>query len=162
MWKFLTFLYRLKGASKYALASLRIQASVLGLLTSKDAHRFKWNRFAGLREGPGTKIARDLRLEQHNKVGKGEVRAMGIQNITNQGVKVVTKSEGAMEKLIHDVRNDFGMKKHKGHHSDNNRNATFASILEQAHHKSATFSYTPDRECKAIPQVSQEHFSGNQ
>lgn len=47
VWKFLTFLYRLKGANKYALAGLRVQASILGLLTPRDAHRFTWNRFAG-------------------------------------------------------------------------------------------------------------------
>ena len=39
VWKFLTFLYRLKGANKYALAGLRLQASVLGLLTPREAHR---------------------------------------------------------------------------------------------------------------------------
>ena len=38
---------------------------------------------------------------------------MGIQNITNQSVEKVTKSEGVMEKIIYDVRNDFGMKKHQ-------------------------------------------------
>ena len=30
------------------------------LLTPGDAHRFKWNRFAGLQEGPGTRISSDL------------------------------------------------------------------------------------------------------
>lgn len=35
VWKFLTFLYQLKGANKYALAGLQIQASVLGLSTQK-------------------------------------------------------------------------------------------------------------------------------
>ena len=36
MWKFLTFVYRLKGANKYALAGLWIQASMLGLLTQRS------------------------------------------------------------------------------------------------------------------------------
>ena len=71
------------GQVSNALAGLRVQASILGLLTPKDAHRFKWNRCAGLQEGPGTKISRDLRLEQHNKVAKGDIRAMGIQNIND-------------------------------------------------------------------------------
>ena len=160
VWKFFTFLYRLDGANKYAIAALRLQASVLGLLTPKDAHRLKWNRFAGLREGPGTRIARDLRLEQHNKVGKEEVRAMGLQNISNQSVEEVSKSEGAMEKIIHDVKNDYGMKKRQGHHSDKSKNATFASILEQVHHKSATFKYTPGREYKEFPKFSRNIFQG--
>lgn len=160
VWKILTFVYRLEGATKYALADLRIQASLLGLLTPKNAHRFKWNRFAGLREGAGTRIARDLRLEQHNKVGKGEVRAMGLPNITNTSVEEVTKSEGAMEKLILNVRNDCGIDKYNGHHSDKSRNATFASILEQIHHKSATFKYIPGREYQAFQKFRRKIFQG--
>lgn len=81
VWKFLTFIYQFGGGNKYALSGL--QASLLGLLTPKDAHKFKWNRFPGLKEGPGTRIPRDLRLEQHNKVCKGQVRAMGLKNTTN-------------------------------------------------------------------------------
>lgn len=75
VWKFLTFIYRCGGGNKYALSGLQIQASLLGLLTPKDAHKFKWNRFAGLIEDPGTRIPRDLRLEQHNKVCKSQVRS---------------------------------------------------------------------------------------
>ena len=43
VWKFLKFIFQLQGANKYALAGLRVQASLLGLLTPRDAHRFKWN-----------------------------------------------------------------------------------------------------------------------
>lgn len=110
--------------------------------------------------GLGTRIARDLRLEQHNKVGRAEVRAMGIQNITNTSVEEVTKSEGAIEKLILNVRNDFGIKKHKGHHSNKSRNATFASILEQIHHKSATFKYIHGREYQAFQKFCRNIFQG--
>lgn len=86
VWKFLTFIYRCRGGNKYALSGLQIQASLLGLLTPKDAYKFKWNRFAGLKEGPSTRIPRDLRLEQHNKVCKSQVRAMGLQNIARFSV----------------------------------------------------------------------------
>lgn len=91
VWKFLTFIYQFGGGNKYALSGL--QASLLGLLTPKDAHKFKWNRFPGLKEGPGTRIPRDLRLEQHNKVCKGQVRAMGLKNITNVSKKVQNLKE---------------------------------------------------------------------
>ena len=159
VWKFLTFVYRLGGANKYALAGLWIQASVLSLLTPKDAHKFKWNRFAGLKEGPGTRIPRNLRLEQHNKVAKGQVRVMGLQNIRNESVEG-TKSEGAMEKIIHNARKDFGVDKRKGHHSNKTRSATFASILEQIHHKIDTFKYTPGYEYKAFPKFRRDIFQG--
>ena len=155
VWKFLTFIYR---CNKYALSGLQIQASLLGLLTPKDAHKFKWNRFAGLKEGPGTRIPRDLRMEQHNKVCKSQVRSMGLQNITNVSVQEGTKSEGAMEKTIHNTRKDFGINKHKGHHSNKTRSATFALILEQIHHKSYTFKYTPSHEHRAFPKFRRDIF----
>ena len=98
--KFLTFIFRLQGANKYALAGLRVQASLLGLLTPRDAHWFKWNRFACIKEGPASRISRDLRLEQHNKVAKEEVRAMGLQNLSALSVEEGTKSEGATEKIV--------------------------------------------------------------
>ena len=63
VWKFLTFLYCLNGENKYA--------------------------FAGLQEGPGTRISRDLHLEHHNKIAKEEIRAMGVQNINDKSVEGV-------------------------------------------------------------------------
>ena len=104
IWKFLTFLYSLNGANKCALAGLRVQASTSGLLTPRDAHRFKGNRFTGLQEGPGTRISRDLRLEQHNKIAKEKIREKGVQNINDKRVEEITlllfKSEGLMGKII--------------------------------------------------------------
>ena len=102
VWKFLTLLFCLNEANKYALAGLCVQASIVGLLISKDAHIFKWNRFAGLQEGHGTRISRDLRLEQHNKIAKGDIRAMGAQNINDKSMVELSKPEGAIliEKII--------------------------------------------------------------
>lgn len=158
VWKFLTFLFRLNGANKYALAGLRVQASILGLLTPKDAHRFKWNRFAGLQEGPGTRISRDLRLEQHNKIAKGDIRAMGTQNINDKSVEEISKSEGAMEKIILGTRYDLNTDKPKGHHSNKNGNKIFSNILEQVHRKSKTFQFTVGREYKAFPKFQRNVF----
>ena len=158
VWKFLTFLYRLNGANKYALAGLRVQASISGLLTPRDAHRFKWNRFAGLQEGPGTRISRDLRLEQHNKIAKEEIRALGVQNINDKSVEEITKSEGSMEKIIIGTRCDLAIEKGKGHHSNKNKSRVFSNILEQVHHKSKTFKHTVGREYKAFPKLQRNIF----
>lgn len=59
VWKFLTLLFRLRGCHKYALAGIRLIASTEGLLTPCKAHQLIWNRFAGLKDGPGTRISRD-------------------------------------------------------------------------------------------------------
>ena len=39
VWKFLTFLYSVAGNNKYALAGLRLTASLQGLLTPRQAHQ---------------------------------------------------------------------------------------------------------------------------
>lgn len=41
IWKFLTLLYRFGGNNKYALASLRLTAWQVGLLTPRQAHQLK-------------------------------------------------------------------------------------------------------------------------
>ena len=76
VWKFLTLLYRVGGNNKYALAGLRLTASQVGLLTPRQAHQLKWNRFAATKQGPGKRISRDLRLESNNVVAKEEIKAL--------------------------------------------------------------------------------------
>ena len=158
VWKFLTFLFRINGENKYALAGLCVQASILGLLTLRDAHRFKGNRFAGLHVGPGTRISRDLRLEQHNNIAKEEIRAMGIQNINDKNVVEITKSEGSMEKVIIGTRCDLAIEKPKGYHSNKNRSSVFSNILEQVHCRSKTFKHTVCQEYKAFPKLQRNIF----
>ena len=86
VWKFLTYIFRLTGCFKYALAGLRLIASVKGLLTPREAHRLTRNRFAGVKIGPGKRISRDLRVEQLNKIAKEEIRALGFPNINDESV----------------------------------------------------------------------------
>ena len=56
VWKFLTYIFRLTGCFKYALACLRLIASVNGLLTHGEALRLTWIRFAGIKTGRGKRI----------------------------------------------------------------------------------------------------------
>lgn len=57
LWRFLTLLFRQHGNNKYALAGLRLTASIKGLLTPKQAHHLTWNRFAATKAGPGNRIS---------------------------------------------------------------------------------------------------------
>lgn len=55
-----------------------------------------------------------------------------------------TKSEGNIEKILQGAKEDFGMKKRKGHHANKTRNVTFSTILEQVHHKGAVLNSLED------------------
>ena len=90
-WKFRTFLFRMNGHTKYALAGLRLIASVEGLLTPRQAHKLLWNRFAGKKHGKAKRISRDLRVEQLNKIAKEEIRTLGFPNINDQSVVTATR-----------------------------------------------------------------------
>lgn len=86
VWKFLTFLYRAGGNNKYALAGLRLTASHLALLSPRQSHRLKWNRFAARESGTGRRLSRDLLLENNNLIGKEDIKALGFPNINNQNI----------------------------------------------------------------------------
>lgn len=109
LWKFLTYIFRLKGHHKYALAGLRLISSVEGLITPRQADKLIWNRFAGRKEGKGTRIARDLRVEQLNKVSKEEIRALGFPNINEDIVLNATRTTAAIEELHTQTKKDLGI-----------------------------------------------------
>ena len=114
---FLHSSFRLTGCYKYALAGLRrLIASVNSLLTPHEAHRLTWNRFAAVKNGPGKRISRDLRVEQLSKIAKEEQRALGYTNINDESVVKTTKVTAAVEKLINVSKDELGMKERSGHH----------------------------------------------
>ena len=158
VWKFLTYLFRLRGCHKYALAGLRKLASMEGLLTPRKAHQLKWNRFAGLKQGPGTRISRDERLEQLNKVSKEEIRSRGFPNINDNSVVTATRSTGAIDKLVRQSNHDLQRQTKSGHHCNRKGKDTFATILAQIHCKARVFQFCPGREYKAFPGLCRDLF----
>ncbi|KXJ14156.1 hypothetical protein AC249_AIPGENE19271 [Exaiptasia diaphana] len=136
VWKFLTYIFRLKGHSKYALAGLRLIASIEGLLTPKQAHKLIWNRFAGTKQGKGKRISRDLRVEQLNKIAKEEIRALGFPNINDESVVKATRITAPLEKMIKQSKCDLGIKSKSGHHCNKQSSKDFfgdlrASLFER-------------------------------
>ena len=159
VWKFLTYIFRMKGHNKYALAGLRIIASVEGLLTPRQAHRLTWNRFAGRKEGRGTRISRDLRVEQINKISKEEIRALGFPNINEESVVSATRATSAIDEMQQQTKQDLGMSSRSGHHSNKRSIKTFQCILEQIHRKVKMFQFTPGREFLVSPNLGREIFA---
>lgn len=143
VWKFPTFLYRVAGNNRYALAGLRLTASLQGLLTPRQAHQLKWNRFAATKHGPGKRISRDLRLENNNLVAKEEIKALGFPNINSGSIIKTTKSTGPMEKLLKKTRDDLGLSKRTTHNSNKVRQDIFGRVLNQVHKQAAIFRYAP-------------------
>ena len=158
VWKFLTFLFRFKGHNKYALAGLRLIASLDGLLSPRQAHKLMWNRFAGKKEGNAKRIPRDLRLEQINKVSKEEIRALGIPNLNSNTVQSATHATGAIEKMIENSREDLEQKKTSGFHTNKRSLDTFQVILDQVHNKAKMFTISPGREYKSFPKFRKDLF----
>lgn len=158
VWKFLTLLFRLKGCHKYALAGIRLIASIEGLLTPRKAHQLIWNRFAGLKHGPGTRISRDERLEQLNKVSKEEIRSRGFPNINDDSVVTATRSTGTIDKSVRQSNADLQREVKSGHHCNSKQKSTFTTILTQVHCKAKVFMFCADREYKTFPGLRRDIF----
>ena len=158
VWKFLTLLFCLTGCHKYALAGLRLMASIEGLLTPRKAHQLTWNRFAGVKEGTGKRISRDERLEQLNKVAKEEIRSLGFPNINDENVVKATLSTGPVDKLIKQSNVDLGRTARSGHHCNKKATTTLKTILNQVHNKAKVFQKRNGREYRAFPQLKQDLF----
>ena len=97
VWKFLVYFFKLQEHEKYALDGLRLICSMNGLLTPRQAHQLIWNRFAGRKNGQGTRISRELRLEHLNHHGKQQIRALGFSNITDERAQISTQSINVTE-----------------------------------------------------------------
>ena len=141
VWKFFTPLFRLTQCHKYALAGLRLMASIEGLLTPRKAHQLMWNRFAGVNEGTGKRISRDERLEQLNKVAKEEIRSLGFPNINDDNVVKATLSTGSVDKLINQSHADLQRKARGGHHCNKNAKKTL-NYFESGSQQGKGFSST--------------------
>ena len=56
-WKFALLIFKAYNHSKYALASLLLQAEVIAMLTPRQAHCLKWNRTVNTQGGKGKHIS---------------------------------------------------------------------------------------------------------
>ena len=74
--------------SKYALASILLQAGVNAMLTPRQAHCLKWNRTVNTQGDKEKNISLDLRLEHLNNIVKGTLKNLG-PNIRLKDVHVL-------------------------------------------------------------------------
>ena len=160
VWNFLTVFYRANNHTKYALAALRLKASQLGLLTPREAHRLKWNRFASTKGGQGKCISRDLRLEQINKVSKESIRAMGAPNVNNNSIESSTKATGPLLGLLQQSKEDLAQGTRATHHTNKVKQQTFVTVLEQVHKKANVFNFKAGRKYTCFPEVENDLYNG--
>ncbi|XP_032220244.2 uncharacterized protein LOC116603311 [Nematostella vectensis] len=160
VWNFLTVFYQLHKYTKYALAALRLRASQLALLTPREAHRLKWNRFSSIKGVQAKCISRDLRLEKINKVSKECIRAMGAPNVNSTLIESSTQSTGPLLKLLECSKQDLGQKARSTHHTNKIKQQTFVTVLEQVHKKAKVFTFQAGRKYASFPTLSRDLFDG--
>ncbi|XP_066924970.1 uncharacterized protein [Clytia hemisphaerica] len=120
-----TFIFRMNGNHKYAYICLRLKARELALLSAREYHRLKWNRFVNNEGGRGKNISLDLRLEHINKVTKALIKSQGMQNVTDESVESISKAIGGMEELVESQLLDAGITKRSSHHSNKHKHDIF-------------------------------------
>lgn len=77
LYKFALLLYKANGKSKYSYVILLYLVKLAGLMSEKDAHDLKWNRFFNKHGVKGGNIPLDLRMEHMNKIVKTMWKALG-------------------------------------------------------------------------------------
>lgn len=160
VWNFLTVFYWANNHNKYALAALRLKASQLGLLTPREAHRLKWNRFASRKGGKGKCISRDLLVEQVNMVSKECIREMGAPNINSSSIESSTKATGSLLLLLQQSKQDLGQGTRNTHHTNKIKQRTFVTVLEQVHSKSNVFNFKTGRKYTCFPEIRNDLYAG--
>ncbi|XP_066910120.1 uncharacterized protein [Clytia hemisphaerica] len=154
-----TFIFRMNGNDKYAYICLRLKARELALLSPRDFHRLKWNRFVNNQGGYGQNISCDLRLEHINKVTKALIKSQGMQNLTDESVESITKSIGGMEELVQSSLADAGVTKRSGHHSNKHQHQLFHSLFKEVHCVSKNFRKTEGRRLDHFKDFDSDIFS---
>ena len=74
---FTNLLSKANGKTKYSYVILLYLVKLAGLMSQKDAHNLKWNRFYNKHGIKGGNIPLDLRMEHMNKIVKTMWKALG-------------------------------------------------------------------------------------
>ena len=70
IYKFALLIFKGNGKTKYSYVILLYLVKLAGLMSQKDAHNLKWNRFYNKHGIKGGNIPLDLRMEHMNKIVK--------------------------------------------------------------------------------------------
>ncbi|XP_066930810.1 uncharacterized protein [Clytia hemisphaerica] len=157
-WKYFTYVFKSTGQAhkNYALAGLRLIASIKGLLTPAKAHELIWNRFCNTAGGIGKCIPRDLRNEHLNKIAKEHIRSLGHSNISDDNVVKMSRTIGCMEDIVRSFAQKENQKTHKKNPHEKTQLAHCISEITQAN----MFNHVSGRELNGFPDFKRSIYSG--
>lgn len=157
-WKYFTFIFKSTGVThkNYALAGLRLLASIKGLLTPAQAHELIWNRFVNKHGGVGRCIPRDLRNEHLNKIVKEHIRSMGHSNITDENVRKLSRSMKFMEEIVRSFMESDETKHHKRNPHEKEQ---FTHCIDRIS-KACIFEKSSGRKLEGFPNFKRNIYDG--
>ena len=153
-WKFALLIFKACNHSKYALASLLLQAGVNAMLTPRQAHCLKWNRTVNTHGGKGKNISLDLRLEHLNNIVKGVLKNLGPNIRSERCAARCCLSVGQLDTFIDIVDRDLGVKKPTGTHISKKSQDDFKALVNELHTRVNVFESVPGRKYQHFPGFS--------
>ncbi|XP_078656847.1 uncharacterized protein LOC144902987 isoform X2 [Branchiostoma floridae x Branchiostoma belcheri] len=149
--------YRAYGHTQYAYSTLLLLVQITSLLSPANAHSLKWNRFFNGKGGKGKNISLDLHLEHLNNFLKSFLKGMG-PNLTQQSAHRVSKSLGALRKILEKADKELGVVSPSGYHRsvrDSQDILTLVDVFREAE----VFQFYPGRAFAAFPNFERNLFS---
>ena len=127
-------IYKACGHNKYALAALRLQASVMAMLTPSQAEILVWNRTVNNKGGAGCNISMDIRMEHLICLTKELLKHLGV-NITENAARHCSKTIGHVDELVSSVDTDLKVQRPSGHHKMTKRDSDLRLLVNELHQR---------------------------
>jgi len=116
LYKFVLLLYKANGKTKYSYVVFLYLVKIANILSERDAHCLKWNRFYNKYGTKGGNIPLDLRMEQLNKIVKTMWRALGA-NLNEQSAERIANTVEPLELILDAIDKDCSLQNTKGYRS---------------------------------------------
>ena len=105
---FALLIFKANHKTKYAYVILLHLVKLAGMLSERDAHDLKWNRFFNKHGLKGGNIPLDLRMEHINKIVKQMWKGVGA-NLNETTAKRVAETIGPVELILDSADADCGI-----------------------------------------------------
>ena len=105
IYKLLLLIYKSKGHTKYAYATLLYLVKICALLSHFEADRLKRNRFYNNHGGQGKNISLDLKKEHQNRLLKKMWRALG-PNLNERNAARLAQTLDSVEVILDGIDKD--------------------------------------------------------
>ena len=143
LYRQLLLLFKANNKIKYAYACLLYLAQIESILSERDAHNMKWNRFFNKHGGKGANIPLDLRMERLNKIVKTMWRSLGA-NLTKDSASRLANTLEPMEAVLDKIDEDCDLQRGRGYRSQGKPEVAVTQIAKDLMQINA-FKHQPGR-----------------